>query len=198
MSDKQALSCPDSVLDDFDGATDWLSSEGLIVVVQNRLAFFHESFFDFIFARSFARSDDDIVVFLTSTEQHLFRRTQVRQILTAMRDTDRPRYLEALASVLTHPKIRLHIKYAVVPWLATLEGTTHEELRIIQSLDDDAEEFPILMRRALFTSVAWFDLLNDRGEIASLLETAANPRRRCLLQWLSVIADKRPGPIRRF
>ena len=195
MSQQQALSCPDSVLDDFDGAKDWLSSEGLIVVVQNRLAFFHESFFDFIFARSFARSGGDIVAFLTLTEQHLFRRTQVRQILTAMRDTDSPRYLEALASVLTHPEIRLHIKHAVAPWLATLEGTTHEELRIIQSLDDDAEEFPILMRRALFTSVAWFDLLNDRGEIASLLETAANPRRRYLLQWLSVIADKRPGPI---
>ncbi len=195
MSNRQELSCPDSTLDDFDGAKDWLSSEGLIVTEQHRLSFFHESFFDFIFARNFAQSDGDIVDFLTSTEQHLFRRTQVRQILTAMRDTDRPRYLEALASVLTHPQIRLHIKHAAAPWLATLDDATHEELKIIQSLDDDGEVFPALMRRALFTGEAWFELLNERGEISMQLESESYSRIRSLLVWLSVIADQRPGTV---
>ena len=76
MSDKQTLSCPHHVLDAFDGARDWLSSEGLIVADQHRMAFFHESFFDFMFARTFVRSNLDILKLLTSTEQHLFRRTQ--------------------------------------------------------------------------------------------------------------------------
>ena len=195
MSDKQELSCPDSVLDDFDGSKDWLSSEGLIVVEQYQLAFFHESFFDFIFARTFARSGGDITDFLTSTEQHLFRRTQVRQILSSMRDIDRPRYLEALATVLTHPKIRLHVKHAVAQWLASLDNATLEELQVIQRLDDDGEEFPILMRKALFVSESWFDLLNDGGKLSSMLRTAAKPRRRSLMWWLGKIADKRPGPV---
>ena len=195
MSDKQALSCPDSVLDGFDGAKDWLSSEGLIVVEQRQLSFFHESFFDFIFARNFARSDRDIADFLTSTEQHLFRRIQVRQILTSMRDIDKPRYLETLTTVLTHPEIRFHIKHAVAQWLASLDSATRDELNVIFLLDDDGTEFPVLMRRALFASESWFDLLNEGGELSSMLGTAAEPRIRCLLRWLSEIAYKRPGPV---
>ena len=195
MSNRQELSCPDSVLDDFDGAKGRLSSEGLTVVEQHRLAFFHESFFDFIFARTFSRSDRDIADFLTSTEQHLFRRTQVRQILTSMRDTDKPRYLKSLKTVLTHPKIRTHIKHAVARWLASLDNTTLDELRVIQQLDDDGEEFPVLMRKALFISECWFDLLNEGRELSSMLRTAEKPRLRYLLRWLSDIADKRPGPV---
>ena len=176
MSDKQELSCPDSVLDDFDGAKDWLSSEGLIVIEQYRLAFFHESFLDFIFARTFTRSQADIADFLTSTEQHLFRRTQVRQILTSIRGgTDRPRYLQALATVLTHPEIRLHIKHAVAQWLASLNSTTWDELKVVRKLDDEREEFPVLMRKALFSSESWFDVLNDSYELFSMLNTAARP-----------------------
>ena len=195
MSDKQELSCPDSVLDDFDGAKDWLSSEGLIFVEQHRLAFFHESFFDFIFARTFARSNLDIADFLTSTEQHLFRRTQVRQILTSMRDTEKPRYLEALQTILIHPKIRTHIKHAVAQWLASFDSATRDELKVIQRLDDNGEEFPIVMRKALFASESWFDLLNEDGELSSILATASEQRRRGLRWWLSLIADKRPEPI---
>ena len=195
MSGKQELSCPDSVLDDFDGAKDWLSSEGLIFDEQHRLAFFHESFFDFIFARTFARSNLNIADFLTLTEQHLFRRTQVRQILTSMRAIDKLRYLEVLETVLTHPKIRTHIKHAVAQWLASLDSATRDELKVIQRLDDNGEEFPILMRKALFISGSWFDLLNEDGQLPSILATASERRRRDLRWWLSRIADKRPEPI---
>ena len=195
MSDKQELSCPDSVLDDFDGAKNWLSSEGLIFVEQQWLAFFHENFFDFIFARTFARSNRNIADFLTSTEQHLFRRTQVRQILMSMRDTDKPRYLEALETILVHPKIRTHIKHAVAQWLASLDSATRDELKVIQRLDDNGEEFSILMRKALFASESWFDLLNEDGELSSILATASERRRWDLRWWLSRIADKRPEPI---
>ena len=195
MSDKQELSCPDFLLDRFDGAKDWLSSEGLIVVEKHRLSFFHESLFDFIFARSFARSNRDIAGFLTSTEQHLFRRTQVRQILTSMRDTDRSRYLETLTTVLTHSRVRFHIKDAVVHWVAAIDSATRDELKVIQQLDDAGEEFPALMRRALFVSDSWFDVLNEGDELSSMLGTAEGARLGCLLRWLNNIADKRPGPV---
>lgn len=195
MSDKQRLSCPDYILDDFDGAKDWLSSENLIIVEQNRLAFFHESFFDFIFARTFARFNRDIADFLTSTEQHLFRRTQVRQILTLMRDMDKTRYLKALETVLSHRKVRLHVKHAVAQWFAALDDPTPEELRVILRLDQDSEKFPVLVRKALFVSESWFDLLNADGELSRIHRTAAKQRRRYLLPWLRNVADKRPGPV---
>ena len=198
MSENQELICPDFVLDEYDQSKEWLASEGLITVEQNKLAFFHESFFDFIFARTLANSTQNISDFLTTTEQHLFRRTQVRQILTLMRDTGRPRYLEALTSILTTPNIRFHIKLAVAQWLATLDNVTVEELRVIQMLDDDGAEFPVLMRKAIFTSESWFDLLNDIGELFNILEKLEKPRRRQLLVWLSRIVGKRPRSVAEF
>ena len=137
----------------------------------------------------------NIADFLTSTEQHLFRRTQVRQILNSMRDIDELRYLEVLETVLTHPKIRTHIKHAVAQWLASLDSATQDELKVIQQLDDNGEEFPVLMRKALFASESWFDLLNEDGQLPSILATASEQRRRDLWWWLSRIADKRPEPI---
>ena len=195
MSDNQELSAPDHILGDFNCAKDLLASEGMIVIEQNRISFFHESFFDFIFAQDFAKSGDDITTFLTSTEQHLFRRTQVRQILTLMRDTEKSRYLETLKIVLTDSRIRSHIKHAIAQWLATLDNPIPDELEIIRLLDEGGQEFPILMRRALFTSELWFDLLNDNGELSDMLRTTAEPRKRYLLGWLSRIINKRPEPI---
>ena len=198
MSEHQELSCPDFVLNEYDQSKEWLASEGLIIVEQNRLAFFHESFFDFIFAQTFANSTQNISDFLTTTEQHLFRRTQVRQILTLMRDTSRPRYLEALTSILTTPNIRFHIKLAVAQWLATLDNVTSEELIVIKKLDDNSTEFPVVMRISILTSETWFDLLNDTGELFSMFETMEKPRRRQLLVWLSRIVCKRSRPVAEF
>ena len=219
MSDKQELSCPNHILDHFDGAKDWLSSENVILVDENRLAFCHDLFFDFAFARTFTRSNRDIAEFLTSTEQHLFRRTQVRQILTLLRDTDKTGYLRTLETVLTHRKLRLHIKLAVAQWLAGLDTPTPEELKVILRLDDgggkflgsvrrivlflkdlprvdhDGKKFPFLMRKALFVSDSWFDLLNAGGELSRFLGTASKQRRRYLLVWLRNVVETRPGAV---
>lgn len=216
MSDNQELSCPDSVLDHFDGAKNWLASEGLIALERNRVAFFHESFFDFIFARAFAQSERDIAEFLTSTEQHLFRRTQVRQILTLMRDTDRARYLGSLESILSFPVIRLHIKLAVAQWLASLANPMLDELTVIQKLDDSGkptlrlirkvsswlksilghpdhgDPFPLIVRKALFESETWFNLMNDTGQLSKLLNTSSQSQQRTLLWWMNRTATKHP------
>lgn len=77
MSHRQTLSAPVSVMDRYVNAVDILTSEGLIISSRGQLIFFHESFFDHIFARRFIHHDQSLIDFLTATEQHLFRRTQV-------------------------------------------------------------------------------------------------------------------------
>lgn len=114
MSDQQRLDAPRDTLAVFSGAADILSSEGLIVPSRGRINFFHESFFDYIYARAFAQSQRPIVSLLLASEQHLFRRTQVRQILETLRQIDQSRYLRELDAVLTAERVRFHIKVAVV------------------------------------------------------------------------------------
>ncbi len=56
-------------------------SEGVVSIHGTSVGFFHESFFDYAFARTFLGADKDLVDWLVQDEQPLFRRSQVRQVL---------------------------------------------------------------------------------------------------------------------
>ena len=198
MSGRQKLDAPQTVLDAFPGSLDLLRSEGLIVGARNRINFFHESFFDYLFARSFGERDQSLVDLLTSTEQHLFRRTQVRQILEAFRQNDRGRYLCELESVLTDDRIRYHVKIAVTQWLGSLADPTVEERDVLLRLDGDSGKFSPLVRYALLASVGWFDLLNDEGWLWAVLNSENEDRQETVLWWFLRLVGERSEEIARL
>lgn len=196
MSKRQKLSAPVAVLDNFPRAADILASEGLIVSSRGQLNFFHESFFDHIYARSFLQNEQSMVEWLTATEQHLFRRTQVRQILEALRRNDDQRYVEELASLLRSERIRFHLKAAICQWLGSVDEPTEEEWRIISRFDDQTEAFPLLFRHAVFSIHAgWFDLLNGKKWIEQQLGHDNQERVERIFSWMSLISGKRPAAI---
>ena len=53
MSARQSLTAPRAVLDDFDAQAQVMASNGVISYEQQRVRFFHETFFDYCFARQF-------------------------------------------------------------------------------------------------------------------------------------------------
>ena len=136
MSERELLVAPDYVMDDYREAMDAMASESVIYVEDGQLRFFHESFFDYSFARGFLHTNSDLVPWLESDQQHLFRRSQVRQVLTFLRDRepDRPRYLRTLSGLLGHSGIRFHIKKLVLDWLHALPDPTIEEWDIVEGL----------------------------------------------------------------
>ncbi|CAK07598.1 MULTISPECIES: ATP-binding protein [Rhizobium] len=192
MSSRQKLDAPASVLDDFHRGVDILASEHLIVRSRNTVSFFHESFFDYVFARSFAAGKQSVVDLLTSTEQHLFRRTQVRQILESLRQSDHSRYLCELKEVLNSSDVRFHIKIALAKWLAALGSPTISERNIVLALDDHSQPFSIVVRTAIQGTAGWFDILVENGWLAQQLESPVEQRRRVLLWWLESVAGDRP------
>jgi len=75
MSDHEVLEAPRLVLDEFARAAELLTSFHLLVPVEGGLRFFHDSLFDYAFARDFVRRGATRVDWLTGREQLLFRRT---------------------------------------------------------------------------------------------------------------------------
>ena len=63
-----------------------MASEGVLTFDGRRYGFGHESFFDYCFARLFFNRPESLGSFLEKSEQHLFRRAQVRQVLAYLRD----------------------------------------------------------------------------------------------------------------
>lgn len=104
-----------------------LISGHVLVADGSHLAFFHEAFFDYAFARGWVNRNETLVAFLQGGEQELFRRAQVRQILVHLRDDDQERYLTEVKSVLSEPGIRFHIKETVLAYLGSLPDPTAGE-----------------------------------------------------------------------
>ena len=195
MSEQQRLDAPQSILSEFSGALDLLSSEGLIARSRSQVSFFHESLFDYIYARSFAAREKTLVDLLGETEQHLFRRTQVRQVLETLRQTDRNRYISELRTVLLSGAVRYHIKVAIAQWLGSLNYPTSNEKDILLSIDDGVGNFSPLLRHAFFSSPGWFDLLHRDGWIGTNLESANDKRKDAVFWWLTNIAGHRPTEV---
>ncbi|WP_139307728.1 hypothetical protein [Methylobacterium sp. 275MFSha3.1] len=194
MSDRQRLEAPVSLLDTFGGAQDLLRSEHLIVISRGRVNFFHESFFDYIYARAFSSKHCSVVDLLNSTEQHLFRRTQVRQILETLRQSDYPRYLSELKNLMDSTAVRYHIKVAVAQWLGTQRDPSPAERDIVLRIDTGSEELPALLRYAALQNAGWFDVLVAIGWVEVNL-ASGDARRRPILWWLASIAGERPAQI---
>ena len=195
MSGRQKLDAPQAVLNAFLGAEDIFATEHLIIPSRGYINFFHESFFDYVYARDFVVGAQSLLELLKSTEQHLFRRTQVRQILEALRQDNSVRYLRELESVLSSGDVRYHIKIAVTQWLGLVSDPTEKERNIILLFDKKTEPFPQLVRSAFFASGGWFDLLHMDGWIGNALNEENEERRQAVLWWLSAIAGKRPAEV---
>lgn len=186
MARTQQLSARREKLDSIDPAClDQMSSEGVLAFDGRRYGFGHESFFDYCFARSFCERQGTIVEILTSREQHLFRRSQVRQVLTYLRDADRTRYLRELSSLLTDVRVRAHIKDLVLSLLGSVDDPSEDEWAVWESLlgpmlgaieasnSETLDRLAALAWRHLFRSPSWFALTVGKGIVARWLAADA-------------------------
>ena len=166
----QELSVPEALIDEYKDDVEAMASEYVLVRENKRIRFFHESFFDYAFARRFSLSSQGLVEFLNRDEQHLFRRAQVRQILLYERDSDEEKYCNDLREILTSSNVRFHIKEVVISLLSTLSEPKIEELEIVLDLvlglsNPLGEKVWRLFRN----SVGFFHLLDTQGRIEAWL-----------------------------
>jgi hypothetical protein len=163
MSEQQVLFAPEFLVDAWPDDVKAMTSEHVLVEVQNKsqYRFFHESFFDYAYARRFCATGRSVVEFLRSSEQHLFRRAQVRQILAYRREHDFKQYLVDIREIFESPKIRFHIKRMVASGLKQIDQPTAEEWKLVEPylLEGELSRYVSLALRNHF---GWFDLLNSQ------------------------------------
>ncbi|ABP54450.1 ATP-binding protein [Salinispora tropica] len=171
MSARQRLVAPVSVLDDNDLSddADVLASEHVLIRDGQQYAFFHETFFDYAFARRWTRRDQSLVAFLLTGEQELFRRSQVRQILTYIREENPERVVTEMEALLTEPAIRYHIKHVALALLRAMDAPTVHEWRMVERLLA-RNDLPFVDQLWLSLRVLpWFDRLDAEGAFSAWL-----------------------------
>ena len=186
MTSAQQLSVIKEKLDVFDPKyLGSMVSEGVLTFDDHRYGFGHESFFDYCFARLFSARSESLTSFLKTPEQHLFRRAQVRQVLTYLRDADTPRYIRELRELLSDDGIRAHIKDLVIALLAEVTDPTDNEwgiwgewtipaVKAIEEGTSNKDELSAIAWRRVFASRSWFDSFDRRGVLEGWLESSNN------------------------
>jgi len=171
MHQRQTLSTPEAIVEDLYGDAEAMVSEHVLVLDNKRFSFFHEGFFDYAYARRFARDPQSLLALLVGGEQHLFRRAQVRQILLYLRDTDFNRYIADLEEALSSPGVRFHIKQVVFALLADLSKPKREEWDVLSRIA--GKDFSDPLTRLAWETVRrppWFQLVDSLGLVKRWLD----------------------------
>lgn len=183
ISSSQQLSVFKESLDRFPGEyVNSMTSEGVLSYNGKRYRFSHESFFDYCFARHFITNDTSLTEFLTASEQHLFRRAQVRQVLEYLRDADLKRYCRELSQLLRDENIRYHLKDLAVALAFRFSDPSEDEwnvfapwinagIKAIEQGKKNTEKLAATVWDFFFYSQSWFPLADRKGLIANWLES---------------------------
>ncbi len=191
MSDNQRLYAPSAVLDarDLQRDGDVMASEHVLVRDGLRVRFFHETFFDYVFARGWLARDETLVAFLLSGDQELFRRAQVRQVLIHLRADEPESFVAEVDALLGEAGIRFHIKEVVIALLRAIDDPTAAEWHLVESHIAMAPGFVERLWSLLRTS-AWFDRLDAAGVIEGWLREDGERFGRAMDAMVSVSKDR--------
>lgn len=171
LSQRESLVAPEHTLGSHLPVVRVMRSSSVVRIDEGEVQYFHESFFDYAFARNFLSTGGDLVEWLAADEQHLFRRSQVRQVLAFLRrhPSDRAEYERTLRELLQSTDMRRHIKTLVLGWLSALPDPSDAEWRIVEQLEPALGD---RIWRVVANSIPWFDLLDELGRWDSWLGAA--------------------------
>lgn len=94
LNNKKILTAPHCIFDRYKTNLNRLLSEGVFCQNGQNISFFHETFYDYCFARTLAaNTEKSLYDFILTSDQSLFIRSNVRQALEYLRIADTRRYL---------------------------------------------------------------------------------------------------------
>jgi hypothetical protein len=136
MSERQELTISETKVDSIPSQyINTMCSEGVIIRDKKRFSFRHESFFDYCFARQLVSNEIDFIQELENEfeeGQHLFRRSQLRQYITYLRNDDFRNYIKSIERILKCENILSHLKLLVLSLIVSWNDIRLEEWNIIK------------------------------------------------------------------
>lgn len=145
-----------------------LITQGLLSKNENNLQFFHQTFFDYVFARFFVKNGKELTQYLQENHQGLFIRSKVKYVLDYLRDYDRAVYIQQIKEIITQDEYRYHIKLLVIDALANPSQLDSREKSFIKKHILTTE-----FRDVFFTKIKHEDILNylyGLGEVKKNLQ----------------------------
>jgi hypothetical protein len=186
----QELYQPVSSFDKTPEARKYLESQGIFRREGKTLAFFHQSFFDYCYARQFVQQTASLSETVRKGDQGFFVRPQIVQTLDYLRGIDQQRYLYELEALMDRgalhrymrqfkkhpgrfnqvlfstvaalkPPIRYHIRHLVFAWFGQQRKLADQEKALGLSCLQTSDDRRLFMIGAQ-GNPEWFDVIRPR------------------------------------
>ena len=141
-----------------------LTNELLLKTKSNQIQFFHQTLFDYVYARRFTEQGRDLLEVLKGQHQGLFSRAAVKSVLTFLRDQNRREYIRVVDQLLYAKDddgkdiYRYHLKSLALSNMAYFETPLEEEKNLIsRKVFQDKEYMDVLFESIYMPN--WFDAI---------------------------------------
>lgn len=154
----------------------YLFSNQLLKIENSSIQFFHQTFYDYCFARQFVEKEKDIFNYLKQNEQNLEIRSIIKIVFEYLREYKHKKYIEISMKLLRSNRYRFHIKTLLISNLGIIENPTDDEKDIIiKYILSDATLEKVFMQSVF--SEKWVEYLinnNIMEEYFSIEKSFAN------------------------
>ncbi len=186
----QQIHQPISVLDSYSNAVRYLQSAGILTAEGYKVGFFHQSFFDYCYARRFVSKHTSLAETIYSSDQGLFVRPQMVQTLTHLRGTDERLYLKELNTLMDYSdskKIRYHLTELLYSWFGQQRNLTMAEKEIgLQCIQTNTRL--IIFLSGAKDNAEWFGIV--QSNLNNLFQLADKEINQVIAFLISVMNEK--------
>ena len=145
-----------------------LHNELLREYTSDKMQFIHQTFFDYVYSRTFIDSGKSVTNWLSKIHQGLFIRSQTKQIFSYLRELDHLAYINELKILITGMEYRFHLKLLLINDLGFYNNPTKQEKKFVL---DCITKDPLLLQVFLesIQSSEWFKFIISTNEFHALL-----------------------------
>lgn len=138
-----------------------LESVGILTKsTEGAIGFSHQTIYEHVLARSFAKQDGRLSSYVTARSQSLFVRPKIWAALTYLRAVEPVTYQAELAAIWESPELRNHVRYLLIEFMGSqIIPAPHEEMLLVEAAAK--LNFRVMVLKAITGSQGWFARLHN-------------------------------------
>lgn len=157
MADKEVLWLARARFDHRVDDVNLLISTGILTTSeQGAIGFSHQTVFEHVLARSFAKNDGRLSAYVLLRTESLFVRPKLWAALAYLRGVEQETYEAELAAIWNAPGVRKHLRFLFIEFMGSQPRPTDKE-ELLLSAASERPELRALVLKAITGSQGWFE-----------------------------------------
>lgn len=156
------ITVPNIYEDEFSDELAYSFSHQLIEEEKGGLQFFHQTIYEFAFAKHFVESERDLREFLSTQHQGIYIRSVVKLVTDYLREKDNHHYTLTLRELLNDDLTRFHIQALLITGFNHIAFPSNNEKAILTEIILPRKQYGDLFFNTV-SSQAWYTFLLESG-----------------------------------